>query len=106
MTSKVIVYKARTNTVIVNLNEDVSGDTFTSQIRSEPEHTSTLLMTWAVAFTTDGTDGSLTLTVDDLITEQITVESGYMDLKRVTGGQPIPVFERALEVEFRGVPTA
>jgi hypothetical protein len=103
--SKVKVYKARTNTVIVNLNEDVSGDTFTSHIRSQPEHTSTLLMVWAVAFTTDGTDGSLTLTVDDVITEQITVDSGYMDLKRVTGGQPVPVFERSLEVEFIGAVT-
>lgn len=104
--NKVIVYKARTNTVEINLGEDVSADIFTSEIRSEPEHTSTLLMTWDVDFTTDGTDGKLTLSVDNLITEQIEVESGYMDLKRVTGTEPVPVFERALEVEFRGVATA
>jgi hypothetical protein len=103
--NEVIVHKARTNSIVVNLGEDVSGDTFTSQIRSQPEHDSTLLMTWTVSFVTDGTDGKLLLTVDDLITEQIEVESGYMDLRRVTGGQPVPVFDRPLEVEFRGVVT-
>lgn len=103
--SKVIVYKARTNTLPVNLGIDVSGDTFTSEIRAEPDHNSTLIMEWDVAFVTDGTDGRLVLTVDDLITEQIEVSSGYMDLKRVTGGEPVPVFERVLEVEFRGAVT-
>jgi hypothetical protein len=103
--NEVIVHKARTNSIVVNLGEDVSGDTFTSQIRSQPEHDSTLLMTWTVSFVTDGTDGKLLLTVDDLITEQIEVASGYMDLRRVTGGQPVPVFDRPLEVEFRGVVT-
>jgi hypothetical protein len=105
MPNPVVVHKARTNTVIVDLGEDVSLDTFTSEIRSEPDHLSTLLMTWDVDFETDGTDGRLVLTVDDLITEQITVDSGYMDVKRVTGGQPIPMFDKPLEVIFRGVVT-
>ena len=104
--AKVIVYKARTNTLPVNLGVDISADTFTSQIRSEPDHESTLLMEWAVDFVTDGTDGKLLLTVDDLITGQIEVSSGYMDLLRVSGGEPLPVFDEVLEVEFRGVVTA
>jgi hypothetical protein len=106
MPNPVVVHKARTNTVIVDLGEDVSTDTFTSEIRSEPDHESTLLMTWDVDFESDGTDGRLVLTVDDLITEQITVDSGYMDVKRVTGGQPVPMFDKPLEVIFRGVVTA
>ena len=100
--NKVVVYKARTNVLPVNLGIDVSGDTFTSQVRSKSDHTSTLLMTWTVAFETDGTDGILRLTVDDLVTEQIEVDSGYMDLRRVTGGEPVPVWDKPLEVEFRG----
>jgi len=103
--NKVVVYKARTNTLTVNLGLDVSGDAFTSQIRADSDHNSELIMTWNIAFDTDGTDGKLILTVDDVVTEQIDVASGYMDLKRVTGGQPVPVFERSIEVEFRGVVT-
>lgn len=104
---KVVVHKARTNTVIVDLGMDVSADTFTSQVRSQPDHESTLLMTWTIAWETDGTDGRMVLTVDNVITEQIIVNSGYMDLKRMTAaGEPIPVWDRPLEVEFRGVATA
>lgn len=103
--NKVVVHKARTNILSVDLGIDVSGDTFSSQIRSQSDHNSTLLMTWSIAFTTDGTDGLLTLTVDDLVTEQIEVDSGFMDLRRVTGSQPVPVFDKPLEVEFRGVVT-
>lgn len=104
---KVVVHKARTNTVIVDLGMDVSADTFTSQVRSQPDHESTLLMTWTIAWETDGTDGRMVLTVDNVITEQIIVNSGYMDLKRMTSaGEPIPVWDRPLEVEFRGVATA
>lgn len=106
MTAKVVVHKARTNLLIVDLGEDVSADTFTSQIRAEPDHNSALLMTWTVGFETTGGDGRLLLTVDDVITEQITVDSGFMDLKRVTGGQPVPVFDKPLEVVFQGVVTA
>jgi hypothetical protein len=105
MANQVVVHKARTNTLIVDLGEDVSADTFTSEIRAEPDHTSTLLMTWVVDFETDGTDGRLELTVDNLITEQITVDSGYMDVKRVSGGEPVPMFDKPLEVIFRGVVT-
>jgi hypothetical protein len=104
--SKVIVHKARTNTIIINLGIDISGETFFSEIRAEEDHESTLLMTWDVDFDTDGTDGKLRLTADDIVTGQIEVSSGFMDLKRVSGGEPLAVFERALEVEFRGVVTA
>lgn len=103
---KVIVYKARTNTKIIDLGMNVSGETFTSEIRSKADVGSTLIMTWDVDFEIDGVNGRLVLTVDDLITGQITVASGYMDLKRVVGGEPVPVFDRALEVEFRGSVTA
>jgi hypothetical protein len=102
---KVIVYKARTNTLPVNLGIDVSADTFTSEVRVDRDHTSTLLMEWTVAFDTDGTDGKLILTVDDIVTGQILPSSGWMDLKRVTGSEPVQVFD-PIEVEFRGSVTA
>lgn len=106
MGNKVIVHKNRTNTLIVDLGMDVSASTFTSEIRAEQDHESDLLATWVVSFTSSGTDGRLTLVLDNVITGQIEVDHGYMDLKRVAAGEPIPVFDRPLEVEFRGTVTA
>lgn len=105
MSSKVIVHKGRTNVVTVSLGVDISNDTLTCEIRSEPNQESPLIATWQVAFKTDGIDGELVLTLDDVITDQIKAASGYMDIKRVTGGQPVPVFDEPLEVSFRGTVT-
>jgi hypothetical protein len=102
MSNRIIVHKNRTNTVTVSLGIDVSGDVITSEIRSEPTVESPLLATWVVSFKTDGTDGELILKLDDFITKEIAATSGYMDLKRVVGGEPVAVFDQPLEVSFRG----
>ena len=104
--NKVIVHKNRTNTISLDLGFDVSGDTITSEIRTEADHESTLLATWVVTFETDGTDGKLILTLDNTFTGQIDVDSGFMDIKRISAGEPLPVLDRPLEVEFRGTVTA
>lgn len=104
MANEIIVYKGRLNTLTILMGTDVSADTFTSEIRSSPTVEATLLATWVVAFDTDGTDGVLVLTLDDQ-TRDITATKGYMDLKRVTSGSAIPVWETPLEVEFRGTVT-
>jgi len=106
MSSAVIVHKGRTNIIGVSMGFDVSADIFTSEIRAEPERGSLLIAEWDVSFVTDGTDGELRLMLDDVITAQITSSGGYMDLKRVSGGEPLPVFERPLEVIFQGTVTA
>jgi hypothetical protein len=106
MASKIIVHKGRTNFVRVNMGIDVSADQLTSEIRTEEDATSPLVATWVVTFATDGHDGQLILRLDDVVTSQITVNSGYMDIKRVTGSEPVPVFDRPLEVTFRGSVTA
>lgn len=105
MSGKVVVHKGRTNVLTVSLGFDVSADTITSEIRAQPDQASALIATWSVAFTTDGTDGELTLTMDNTATGAIEATSGYMDIKRVTGGEPVPVFDRPVEVEFRGTVT-
>lgn len=79
--------------------------TITSQIRSETDVDAPLIMDWEVDYLTDGTDGKLLLTVDNLVTEQIQANSGYMDLKRVDAGEPYQIFDIPLEVDFRGVVT-
>jgi hypothetical protein len=102
MSHALVVWKGFTNVVTVGLGQDVSEDTFTSQIRSEADQAAPLLMTWQVTFDTDGSDGELVLTVDNLVTEQIKATSGFMDIKRMVGTEPVPVFDRPIEVEFRG----
>ncbi len=102
MSNKIIVHKNRVNVITVSLGQDVSGDTITSEIRSQPDSDSPLIAAWTVTFDTDGADGELILTMDDI---SITANSGYMDIKRVAAGQPYPVFDRPLEVEFRGTVT-
>ena len=105
MSNKVIVHKGRTNTITISLGINVSADTITSEIRSEPHSDSPLIATWIVSFATNGADGELILRLDDNETSQIKANSGYMDLKRITGSEPVPVFDRPLEVSFRGTVT-
>jgi len=105
MSNNLIVYKNRTNVVTVDLGVDITGDTITSQIRAQEDHTSDLITSWTVTVD-DAALGLITLTLDDTLTGAITVDSGYMDIKRVTGGEPVPVFDRAIKVSFRGTVTA
>ena len=105
MSNKVIVHKGRTNTLIVEMGVDVSADLITSEIRSEPTQDSPLIATWSVEFVTNGVDGLLRLTLDDVQTSQIKANSGYMDLKRMFHSEPVPVLDRPLEVSFRGTVT-
>lgn len=102
MSDQLVIHKARQCIITVNLGIDVSGDTITSQVRAGNNSDSPLIAQFDVAFVTDGTDGELTLTLEDSITEAIEADNGYMDIKRVTGGEAVPVFERPLEVVFRG----
>jgi len=106
MTTPIIVYKNRTNIVTVNLGMNVSGDTFSSQIRKTKTAGSTLLATWTVTFQTNGSDGMLVLTLDNSVTSAIVETTGYMDIKRTTAGEPIAVFSEPLEVTFRDTITA
>lgn len=98
-----VVYKNRTNIVNASLGYDVSGDTITSEIRTESD---VLIATWTVTFDGDGTDGELVLTLDNSITSAIEYSRGLMDMKRVSAGEPFAVFDKAIEVEFRETVTA
>ena len=99
---KLVVYKNRTNIIPVSMGFDISGDTITSEIRTAA---GVLIATWSVAFAGDGTDGELIFTLDNSALSAVTHQTGVMDIKRVSAGEPLPVFERALEVEFRDAVT-
>lgn len=105
MANEIVIYKSRTNVITVNLGINITGETITSEIRTQPEVDAPLVATFTVGVV-DAATGELTLTLDNTVTEGITVDFGYMDLKRVSGGEPLPVFDRPLEVRFRGVVTA
>lgn len=105
MSNKVVVHKNRTNVIQINTGLDLSDDTVTSEIRSEPTVEAPLIVAWEVEFLTDGSDGKLVLTIDDFEASQIAAASGYMDLKRVSGGEPYVIFDTPLEVRFEGVVT-
>lgn len=100
MKKPINIHLGRTNTIVVNLGIDVSSDSFTSEIRAEADQTSLLLATWDIVFETDGVDGRLIMTLDDSQTAPITRSTGYMDIKRVSGGEPISVFNEPLTVSF------
>jgi hypothetical protein len=103
MSDQIIVFKNRLNTITVDLGFDISSDTYTSQIRTEPKGDAPLIAEWAVSFVTDGTDGKLILALTELETAQITSDSGFMDFKRVVPpGLAVSVIDKPLEVVFRG----
>lgn len=103
---QIVVHKGRTVIVPVSLGYDVSGDVFESEIREEKNRTSDLIVAWDVSYLTDGSDGELILTLDDAVTSTIEKSKGYMDIKRVSGGEPLPVFNGVIEVLFRETVTA
>ena len=105
MSGELIVHRNRTNRVPLGLGYSVAGDTITSQIRTEPGAVGAPLATWTVTFVTDGSDGEIVLTLLSSQVSAITQNYGYMDLKRVSGGQPLSVVLEPLRVHFQGVVT-
>ncbi|MEO6570377.1 MAG: hypothetical protein ABIO83_02410 [Ilumatobacteraceae bacterium] len=86
--------------------DDVSADTFASQIRAERSVTSDLIAEWTVD-ATDAARGLIVLRLDDSVTGPIptTTRLGYMDVKRTIGGEPTTAVS-AMTVIFEGVETA
>ncbi len=107
MSTPLVVHKGRTAIVQVSLGIDVSADTIESQIRAEPDQSSAFIAEWIVSYPSggDGSDGELVFTLDDTFTSQITANSGYMDIKRVSGGEPYAVNDKPIRVIFQGTVT-
>lgn len=101
MSNEILVYKNRYNVVTVDLGYDVTGETLTSEIRSEPSVDSVLIATWNV-IVDDAATGQLTLTLDTIATAQIKASSGFMDVKRTDGVEAVPAWEKPIEVSFQG----
>lgn len=106
MAYEIVVKKGRTNVVLVSVPYNISEESFSSEIRSAPSPTSPLIATWEVTFENDGNDGKLRLCLDDTVTGLITESQGYMDIKRVSNGEPLPLFNGFILVTFEKVVTA
>lgn len=106
MSNPIVIHRGRECRITVNLGINVSADTLTSQIRTEPNSTSTLIATFTVGKVGGGTTGELVLSLTSAITGAITQYEGFMDIKRIVSTVAVPVFDRPLEVVFRDVVTA
>lgn len=100
------VTRGRAKPLEVKLDYSVEGDVLTSQIRETRDPESALIADWSVAFVTDGSDGHLLLTLTSETTAAITQSTGFMDIKRVSNGVPLDVFDSPLKVIFTEMPTA
>lgn len=100
---QLIIQKGRYNEFLVNLGVDISGDTFTSEIRAEQDSVSDVLASFHCDTTENLNVLKLSLEVNDI--SEIEQTNGWMDIKRVSGEKPLPVFDRPLEVIFRDTVT-
>lgn len=104
---QIIVTRHRTTKVQLSLPYDVTGDTISSEIREDDDPESTLLATWDVSLVSaEAGHSELVLTIDSAAANQVEKELGYMDLKRLSGGEPLNVFDGVLEVLFKDPVTA
>ena len=101
----VIVYKNRTTRISVSVGIDVSGDVLTSEIKPDEKGEGDVIVPWHVEFLTDGVDGELVLTIDNSVATGITHVTGFMDMKRMSAGEPLPVWIKPLKVVFRNAVT-
>lgn len=96
-TNPIKVRRGRTERVTVYLPYSVAGDEVTSEMRAGLHRGAKLIATWDVVV--DEEDGrKIYLTLDDSDTSGIVETTGYMDLKRVTGGEPVQILENPLLV--------
>lgn len=100
MNRQLVVFKGRVTVVTASLGYDVSDDELVSEIRVNKDPESELIATWTIENLTDGTDGELVMTLDDSA-GVIERSNGYTDIKRITAGKPINVFDDPLEVLFK-----
>lgn len=97
------VFRNRTTVHLFDLGMNITGDDIVAQIRAGRETTSALIADWVVEVT-DAATGQGTITLDNS-DSVITAETGWMDIIRVTGGEPLAVMDQPLQVEFIDLPS-
>lgn len=89
--TSVPVYRLYGNTITVNLNYNVTGETLSCQGRATKASDSTLLVTFTVVVD-DATSGQLTLTAlpAAFTADAAEAQNGFLNIKRVSSGVPLP----------------
>lgn len=104
MEDMIEVHRGCTEVIELNLGHPLGDDTYTSQIRVGQNPTSELIATWTVEVR-NANNGILSLKLDDSVTAAIEQSYGWMDVKRVSNGEPL--FEcDPIPVVFKNVVTA
>lgn len=83
----------------MSFSYDLGDDIFTSEIRTGPTHEYPLIEEWDVS-KKEGSNNTLILSLDDSKTSGITHVAGWMDVKRVSFGEPLPVLRDPIQVVF------
>ena len=99
--------KGRYNSYRVNFGFDVSGDTISSQVREQADHTSPLIFEWQVD-DTDAASGYVTLFYNDTAraNDQIVANNkGIMDIRRFSGSFAYPAHQGVIVVDLNATPT-
>lgn len=103
---RITVYKKRTNTKEVWFGADYSDDELVSEIRVAADDESELIASWSIEPKTDGVDGKYIFTIDDSDLPSDIPDKGYMDIKRISAGEPLAVHKGYIVVDFQEVVTA
>lgn len=102
MADSLVVYKQRTNIFeFIFFGQDLSQDVLTSQIRRGQSSNSHKIAEFDIRPRTDGKDGRYIFTIDDSELENIPDVVGWLDIKRVSGGEPLAVLESPIPVTFQ-----
>lgn len=102
----ITVWKRRSITFEFALAHQIGDDIYTSEIRRGQSVNTPLIATWNVSVKPGGMNKTLIFSMDDSVTSLITVNYGWMDLKRVSNGEPLPVLNYSIPVLFKDVITA
>lgn len=106
MADSIRIQKGRTVSFEFTLGHPIGDDTYTSEIREQARESSELIATWNITVKPGGNNRVLIFTLDDSVSREVIQKYGWMDLKRVSGGEPLPVLDSPILVEFREVVTA
>lgn len=105
MSNDIVVHRGRVKTIQIETNEDLLLYDVFSDIRVGTSKDTDLIASWTVSKLTDGSDGLLVLSLSSSITEDITQNYGYMDLKKVYDGKSYSIFKYPLKVMFYNIVT-
>lgn len=102
----ITVVKNRSITFEFTLGHQIGTDVYTSEIRVGQSVNTPLIATWNVSVKPGGLNRTLIFSMDNSVTAPIVQSHGWMDLKRVSGGEPLPVLDYAIPVLFKDAITA